>query len=506
MNVALISLYDVENNAVRIISPLLRNNNHRVIEIYFKHWINNYFSPPKEVELRNLVKLLKDYRVDIAGMSLRASSYHKVAEIITKTIKPEVNIPVVWGGIHPTLLPDRCIETADIVCLGESEEVMVELVNNISQGRSIENIKNLWVKKSENEIIKNEVRPLQENLDSLPFRDYISADKFYIDGSRVIKGEPLFKVKSFRIMVSRGCLYECSFCYNSYFKRFYDGKGVYYRYRGVESVIKELESAKNFFKNLKTVMFDDEIFWFGKDWTEEFLCKYSRRIGLPFECFLSPQVVKEDYITKLKKIGLRVVYMGIQNIERINRQLYNRFTSNEEVLNSARIFHKLGLDSRYQIILDDPVSTSEDKEELFQLLMALQRPFQLYLFSMTVFPRTELGYKLLEKKLINESGLEMQSEKVFKQYRIDLGYPRSKEDVFWISLIVLLSKSFISKRFIYKLSTVSFLKSHPQALRLFAQFCNIIKMLVVVCKMIMRREMSFILIKQWVNLKSLITQ
>jgi len=504
VNVALVSLCDIENNAIRIIAALLRINHHKIIEIYFKNWINNYLSWPKEIELKNLIRLLKDNNIAIIGISVRASAYHKLAALITKIIKEHLKTIVVWGGVHPTLMPEKCLEDADIICFGEGEYPLLELANNIAEGKSIENIKNLWVKTSRG-IVKNEIRPLIENLDLLPFRDYTSPDKFYIEGKRVMQADPVFNEPLFRMNVSRGCPYDCSFCYNSAFKKIYANKGAYFRYRSVENVIIELQEMKRTLKKINYIRFDDEVFLFNNNWLEEFVDKYPKKIGIPFECFLEPRTVREDYLSKLKNAGLKVVYMGIQNTERINYELYDRPTSNGEVIDAVKILHKLGLDARYQIMLDDPVSSSEDKRDLFKLLMSFPRPFKLYLFSMTVFPGTQLAKKLLEKGIIDETQIEGESTKTFRQLRVDLNYPRAKEDIFWVSLIVLISKDFIPKQIIYKLSNSEFLKSSPKILALFAQLCNILNMFVFVYKMTLNGKMSSALLKQWANSKSLIT-
>ncbi|MFH1791325.1 MAG: radical SAM protein [Candidatus Omnitrophota bacterium] len=506
MNIALISLYDMENYASRVLAAFLRRRGHRVVEVYFKHWTNNFMEWPKERELAALEKILKKYSVGLVGVSVRASAYHKVAEHITKRVRSATDAPVVWGGIHATLVPEKCIEAADIVCIGEGEYAMAELAEALSKGGDISPIKNLWVRTKKG-VEKNDVRPLIQDLDTLPFRDFTSGDKFYINGRTVAQGDPLVGETMCRIMISRGCVYDCSFCYNSALKKIYSGKGRYYRYRSPGSVILEINEIRGIFKKLKRIMFDDEVFVFDRDWTEEFLERYKREAGLPFECFFGPKDVNDGYIGRLKSAGLDTVYMGVQNTERINRDLYRRPISDAEVTDAVNVLRKLGINARYQLVLDDPVSTSEDKQKLLDLVMSFPRPFELYLFSMTVFPATELAERLVRDKVIEENDVEGPcAAKTFRQYRVDLSYPRRKEDVFWISLIVLASKNFIPRSFIKMLSKNRFLMRHPRPLAVFAQACNLMKMCLVVMGMAARGEISAKLMKQWLNPRSLITQ
>ncbi len=505
ITISLISLYDVENNAVRSIAALLRKKGYRVFEIYFKNWVNNRLVWPKKRELDNLIDILRNTNTDLIGISLRASAYLKVAISITEYIKRFLKIPIVWGGLHPTLVPEKCIEFADIVCRGEGEYPLLELVDNISKQKEIDNIPNLWIRRGK-EIEKNEIRPLTQDLDELPFLDYTSKDKYYIENRRVFVGEPLIKRPLFRIMASRGCLFGCSYCYNSILKEIYHGKGKYFRYRSVKNVIEELSRIKQTFKNLKYIRFDDDMFIFNHEWVKEFCQEYKKEIDLPFECFLCPENYKEELLSKLKQAGMRVVYMGIEGSNRINKVLYNRKFSKENILNNMRIFHKLGLDTRYQIILDDPLSTEEDKRTFFEFLMGLPRPFELYLFSLTIFPRTKLAETLLAQGLIKESDIEGKATKTFSQLRVDLSFPRAKSDQFWISLIVLITKNFVPKSLIHKLSRSKFLYKHPMPLVIFSQICNLLKMAWVVFKMLLKGEITWVQFKQWANPRSLITQ
>ena len=57
--VGIISTWDVENNAVRILAACLREANHHCAEIYFKDWLSNHLEPATDVQLDNLVKVIR---------------------------------------------------------------------------------------------------------------------------------------------------------------------------------------------------------------------------------------------------------------------------------------------------------------------------------------------------------------------------------------------------------------------------------------------------------------
>ena len=68
--IAIISLYALENNGVRHVATPLREAGFSVTEIYFKDWVNNNFPWPAEVEVQNLVELLRSRQIDIVGFSV----------------------------------------------------------------------------------------------------------------------------------------------------------------------------------------------------------------------------------------------------------------------------------------------------------------------------------------------------------------------------------------------------------------------------------------------------
>jgi hypothetical protein len=139
-------------------------------------------------------------------------------------------------------------------------------------------------------------------------------------------------------------------------------------------------------------------------------------------------------------------------------------------------------------------------------LYQLPRPFELYLFSLTVFPKTEIAENLLAKGAITEEDVEGSSTKTHQQLRVSLNFPRQPEDAFWISLLVLLSKRFVSKGVIRALFEVRWLRRHPKPLVLFSQLCNLIKMGKVVIRMLRTGEMTKTQLRRWLNPRSLVTQ
>lgn len=507
LSVALISLWVKENNGIRILAASLRRAGFRTFEIYFKDYRNNEHPEETATEKRLLFKLLSELKPDLVGFSVRASGYHDIAAGLTQEVRELLGVPVLWGGMHVISCPEESIREADLICTGEAEEAIVELAERMQNGQSTEDLSGFWFRRNDR-IIRTPIRQPIADLDSLPFRDYTSPDKFIIDRNQLHrKRDPMVDLPEYQIAASRGCPFgTCSYCSNTFLRRRFEGGNVYYRLRSVEKTIEELEQALRVFRRLKIVRFDDEVFYFPRSWREQFLEFYPRRVQIPFEIHMDPRAVDEEWLYQLRTIGLVAVNLGIQNTERICRTLYNRQISNQRILQATQVLHRIGAENHYHLIFDDPESTSTDKEDLFQLLLRIPRPYELYLFSLTLYPHSDLTEKLLVEGKIQEQEMSTAYQKIFHQWRVDLSYPRAAEDRFWLSLIVLISKNFIPLSLVRRFSRSRYLRRHPVPLVAFAQTINLVKMGLIGFRMLVHGEMSWALIRQWVNPRSLITQ
>ncbi len=505
--VALVSLYDIENNAVRLLAAELRQAGHHCTEIYFKDWRNNHFDPPTPQELDSFCSCLAADDIDIVGLSIRASAYYGVARQLTRVVHERLNLPVFWGGLHPTLVPEQCIPHADALCRGEGDLALVEMADRMAGGKDLAGVGNWWIKDAGHAVHRNPLRPLIGDLDALPFRDYTSPHKVLVMGRRARPGDPMVARGEtlYQIMASRGCIFRCAYCYNStYQTEIYPGQR-YYRTRSVGSLIEEIQKSRSAFRRMKRVRFDDEVFNFDPRWLEEFLERFPKEVGLPFDCFLEPQLVTEPKLRALKRAGLQNVFMGVQNAETVNSELYDRKSSDDHIRSLAWMFHRVGIDIHYQLIFDDPVATSEDKKALFELVSSFPRPYDLYLFSLTVFPESALARRLMKLGYITPRDVEGANTRTFYQHRVDLSFPRPAEDRFWIALMVLLSKSFVPLPLVKALSRSERLRKNPEPLVKLAQAANFVKMGMLAGKLVLEGEMTPTLIHRWLHLDSVIT-
>jgi radical SAM superfamily enzyme YgiQ (UPF0313 family) len=473
INFSLISLYHIKNLGIRSLHAFLKSNGRDVNLIFFKHSYFNNAHAPTNIEIEQLIDVLKRSQTNLVGISVSCSAYLKTAKVITIAIKEALNIPVLWGGVHATVDPEGCIQYADMLCVGEGEYPLLELLEAMDYQRVTTDIKNLWFNQ-EGRVIKNPLRPLIQDLNSLPLPDYTNDNKYYISGDKIYKGDPIhLDCWDYFIQGTRGCPYSCTYCSNSLFKEMYKDHGKYIRQRSVEHVLKELVQAKKNLKGLKMITFFDEVFGVNKKWIKEFCQMYKEKINIPFSCYLHPLAVNDEVIAMLKDAGVSLIGIGIQSgCERVRRHIFKRPETNKQIISAAGILQKYKIPFVLDLILDNPFESREDKDETLNLLLHIPRPFKLSLYSLIYFPGTGLTEMALKQGLITQDDIEDRRQRVLSQFRVTLGYKREKWDTAWIALLLLSETLYVPKQMVSFLSHRRFLRLHPCPL---VMLVNIIK-------------------------------
>lgn len=270
--------------------------------------------------------------------------YLKINEEIKKQF-PEIF--TIMGGPHVTFYP-KCIysSTLDAICIGEGDEAFPELLERLERGENISDVKNIITKEH-----NNDIRPLYLNLDTLPFPD---RDIFY---KTTEMGR--FPIKSF--MVSRGCPYSCTYCFNHSFREMYKGKGVYIRRKSVKRSIEEIIYVRERYP-MQFVKFYDDIFAYPNDpWLDCFCREYRKQIRLPFHCLSRPDLVNEDMIMILKDAGCVSISMSIEAANPyLRNEILKRNMSDEQIYKAFELCHRYNINTFANGILALPNSRIKD--------------------------------------------------------------------------------------------------------------------------------------------------
>jgi radical SAM superfamily enzyme YgiQ (UPF0313 family) len=508
-SVVLITIYSVENSGVRYLSGALRRAGFDTAIVFLRDWIHNRLEMPSEREIELMLDVIRERGADLVGFSFMSSLFPMAKDLTARVKAAFPDVPIVWGGIHPTSVPEECIPFADFVCVGEGEPAAIDLCTALRDGLPATNIPNIYAN-VDGVVHKNPPRPLIQDLDWLPYPDVADDNKFYIEKERVHHEEPWKRTAEYRIYFSRGCPYNCSYCYVSILRDVYDEKGKeFYRARSVKHILGELEFVRRHFPRVRRVKIDDDTsFAFGQAWMEEFLAEYPKRVGLPFECLLIPPMLRPEMLTRLKAAGLVRVQTGIESgSSKESKEIHNRSPGNTSILKFAEFNKTLDLDVVYDVIIDNPYATEEMKLETAEFLLELPRPYSIYFYSLNYFPHTALTRKMLSDGLLDPNEVEGHATKAWRQFRVSMDWPRSDEDKFYLAIYCLASKNFVPKSLIRKLiSEREHWKKNVEPVFYLAWAANYARMFHVALKYFRRGELTRFKIRQYGSLVKLISQ
>lgn len=411
MNIVLIDVQGIIASGIRSLSTRLREDRHSVKLIFEKGNTNrmicdaNYIYRYKQSVLDGLLELCQD--ADLVGFSLMTNFFDRVKQL-TVEIKKRLSIPVVWGGIHPTVCPEECLEYADIVCIGEAENLFTELIRKMEEGTNYFGTSGFAFKKNGG-IIKSNPGPLVKT-NEIPPPDYNIQKHWIISEGKLIKltdkNFSEFIGNQLSYSTSRGCPYKCSYCGNNALLRLYPNG--FLRMRSLSDVLNELEWILNKFPGIKRIFFTDDNFMSHSiDEIREFASVYKRKINLPFSCITTPAYNDEKFKI-LFAVGLKAVYFGLQTVnENVLRQ-YNRPINSKKIKQLAMDLTKYEskIKINYDVILDSPFETNYERLNTLRFLLNLPIRFSLWFFSLTFYPGTSLTARAIQEGIVKKSTLQ----------------------------------------------------------------------------------------------------
>lgn len=394
------------------LSSHLKNHGHQVELIfepkqfsraYLRHdFLAQVFSREKS----NLEKI-SQIKPDLIGFSCTTAHYQWALGFARKVKKRFPKIPIIFGGVHPTLLPELVLKekSIDFVCIGEGEAPLLELIQAFEKDEKDFKVKNIWYKKGK-KIIKRPLRPLLKDLDELPyldkrlFRDYLPEHYF----------------SHIYFFTGRGCPYNCSFCGNEQMRKIFHGLGKYVRRMSPERAIEELIILKEK-HGAKYILFEDDIFAMDPVWLKKFIPLYRKKIGLPFTCFGHAQVFNLELVKLLKKGGCDLLWFGVQSAnEKIRKEVFNRYETNEQIKKAAKLCRRVGIGFMVDHILNVPHDTEAAIKEAVQLYNEIQ-PGMINCYNLLYFPKAKINDLALKAGLIKKKDIGLINQGKFIVYQ-----------------------------------------------------------------------------------------
>lgn len=392
-----------ENLGIEHISSFLKSKGHEVSLLFDPAVFSGELSINSALLSRasnidnDIINKAVKAKPDLVAFSAYTGNYRWCLKI-AQSIKKLSNVPVVFGGVHTTAVPERVLSNdfIDYAIIGEGELAILDLIEYIREGNApqgLTNIPNICFKNG-GAIVINKPRPYIKNLDSLPFPDKaLFYDKV-----------PLFE-ENYLIMTSRGCPYDCTYCSNSMYNKIYPDERQCIRRRSPGNVIEELLLTKKRGR-AKLIAFNDDVFTLSKPWLEEFMEMYKSKINLPFFCSVFPLNVTREIASVLKAGGCWRVTVGVQSgSERIRRNVFNRTGSNEKIIDAVSCIKESGMKVSVDNIFGAPSETEDDLRQGLDLYNKIKAD-RILIFWLTYYPRTNIINFAKSKNILTEKDVD----------------------------------------------------------------------------------------------------
>ena len=272
---------------------------------------------------------------DFVCFSIMSFNSHRAYEL-TKKVRKLTKAPIIYGGSHPTVLPEDSLNHCDYVVRNEGEEIIINLLAALESGKSLDNITGISYKKDG----KIKHNPDHVFIKDLSFSADISLIQSYKTTSKldaikcVIRG----KVPKHHLPViqtTRGCPFSCEFCF---------GKielGNKYRKRDISAILIEIKDIVNIL-GIKRMMVVDNEFCVDKKHTLKVLEAIHKEFNGTIRLWVFTRIETskdQSFLKKMREFGVRRILLGVESLNDETLQLYNKGQNTEQIKAAVNRFH-----------------------------------------------------------------------------------------------------------------------------------------------------------------------
>ena len=347
----------------------------------------------------DLKERIREYKPDIVGITSMFTAQQKNVEYHCDLVKSiDQNIPLVLGGVHPSLDPINSVKNAsvDYVIIGEGEYRFLDLLAALEKNEE-PNFDGVAYKINREVKFKPKIHRI-ENLNALPqpARDLIDMEKYIEIGVPYAPFSKRERVE--QIATSRGCPFNCNFCATS---AYWDHK---FKMRSVNNIFEEIDELVNKYK-IEEIQFADDNLTLDKERAKEIF----RRLANYNLSWCSPsglmaQTLDKEMIGLMAKSGAYQLTFSIESgSHRVLKDIIQKIIpEKEEIKELIDECHKYGIQTHGMFIIGFPGETREEME------MTLNYPKEVGFDSVSFFVASPMfGSRLYneckEKGYIDES-------------------------------------------------------------------------------------------------------
>lgn len=287
---------------------------------------------------------------DLFGITCVTPNFRTVQEI-SRLLPPD--IPIIIGGIHPTFLPQDVLDhiRCDAVVQGEGEVVILELIDDLRQGK----LKKVY----QGGIVPVESIPK-------PARHLVDLHRYRPGGEATTP-----------IYTSRGCPYNCNFCSKI--------SGQRYRVFPLAQVREEIEYVMGL--GFRHILFGDDDIGIQPKRLKKML-EMLRPLNLRFRLNQDARFIDEGALALAAEAGCTEISFGIESGSQRMLDRMNKRTTLEANQKAITLTKKHGMKAKAYFVVNFP---GEDDESIQETLAfaAQTRPDKWLLSSFAPLPGSD---------------------------------------------------------------------------------------------------------------------
>lgn len=327
-------------------------------EVDYQDFVFNGTGEASERNFDNFIKKDKSDCYLIWTVNLSLESDLKAISII-RGYHP--NRPIILLGPGATYFINRALNADSNIYIvrGEPELTLLELMEALKENRKPAGIKGVSYLDVDGKIVNNPSRPLNDNLDALPFpaRDLLKGKVYH---------NPKLKTGPYTSMfTSRNCPFKCIYCVPSSltfareieFHKDNPGRKPTIGFRSLESVKKEVDMLAA--QGVKAIGFMDDNFIWNEERTKG-ICDILRPHGIVWGCQARVDAITEPIAKMLGESGCKYVDLGIESFDENILKYIKKGITPEDIYRSVNLLKKYNVPVKLNVLIgSSPLETRE---------------------------------------------------------------------------------------------------------------------------------------------------
>lgn len=315
-------------------------------------------------------QMVQDEAPLYVGLSVMTGQVGAALEVASdiRSLRPE--LPIVWGGIHPTLFPEQTAADprVDVAVVGDGEDTCLELAHVFAGNMKFEEVKGIAFRRN-GQVVMTEPRPPRP-IDTLPNLNFELVDvEKYIERDYSLFGESN-RVRTLPILTGRGCPCRCTFCINTIPQK------RNCQFRSVNKILDEIALLIERYK-ITSVSLNDENFFGNKSRFFHFLEEFQKRglrvtwRGNARANYFSDNYLNASRVTEMRQSGCILVQIGAESgSQRILDYLKKDITL-DDLVRTAQYTGQARMAASFSFMMGIPGETPHEVNETLRLARRL---------------------------------------------------------------------------------------------------------------------------------------